>query len=434
MSQEELEKKQEDTVSHFESEDFKVAVRKQPYCEIEMDIEILPEGVKKFESSALREAKKEVSVPGFRKGKAPEELVKKNFPKLIQESLKDLLIKNYVPKAFELTNEKPHDPNKIQLRRSGEFKADGSFAFSIDFETIMQIPKVQPQDIKLRKEETSEITEKDVMNELKNLQYEHGTWSPVTDRPIQDGDFIQVRLERIEDNGTLTPIKTGDTLVQVKEEHIFKELYNGLLGKSLNDSFEIEVENPEESEEKQKSRFKATVLSHQFCEPHPLNDELASHQRLESLDQLKSNIESYLKKRREDEVKHSLTEQLDSILFKDYYFDVSRSLVLEMVKVFQEDLKKTGRYDAKNIEMVIRSAIFHSHRSVILDDIFENNNLELSQDDLKGALNAYILDYYRAHGTFPADVMDGSGNIEFIRLTAKRDKAIDFLLSHATYE
>lgn len=434
MSQEE-ENKPADTVSHFESEDMKVSMRKNPYCEVELDIEVKPEAVNKFKPNALKDAKKEVSLPGFRKGKAPDEVVKRNFPKLIEQCLKDVLVRNYFTKAAELTKEPIQSEEEIRLKKS-ELQEDGSFTFSLDFETQMHIPTVNPQDIKLAKQEVKAVTEEDVMNELNNLQYEHGTWTDVTERPIAEGDFVRVQIDRIEADGNLTPIETGQNLVQVKPERMFKELHEALLGKSLNETFEVVVKGePKEGEEQPSTHtFRVNVLQHQFCEPHALNDELASHQKVENLEELKKRIDSFLKKKREDQIKTNLAEQLEAILFKDYYFDIRRSILLNMVKEFQQNLKDAGQYDPKNIESIIRSAIFNAHRIYLLGSIYNEHHLELSQEDLKASLNRYVWNHYQTHGTFPSDILDGSGNMTLIQETAKQDKVIDFLLANATYE
>lgn len=63
----------------FQNENISMTLTREPFCRVHLDVIVTPKAVKASHHQAMRNINKEVSVPGFRKGKAPESMVLKNF-------------------------------------------------------------------------------------------------------------------------------------------------------------------------------------------------------------------------------------------------------------------------------------------------------------------------------------------------------------------
>ena len=69
------------------SDDVRVLVHRKPACRIEMDVKTSPQMVKEARKNAIKSVGKEVSIHGFRKGRAPEEIILKKFPNYVEKQL-----------------------------------------------------------------------------------------------------------------------------------------------------------------------------------------------------------------------------------------------------------------------------------------------------------------------------------------------------------
>src|SRR5262245_27713561 len=108
----------------FQNDRVRVEVRRRPGCIARLAVEMTPEAVKNAYEKAVRAIKKEVSIPGFRKGKVPEDIVKHNFSSAIAKEHKDTVLQLAFTESLALTGLKPFSKNSLLRSELKKYSVD----------------------------------------------------------------------------------------------------------------------------------------------------------------------------------------------------------------------------------------------------------------------------------------------------------------------
>ena len=185
----------------FENENIQVSLKKEPGCKISLDVFVTPESTKATYKKAVDAIRKEVSVPGFRKGKAPDSMILQNYQKHVEKEWKDLLLNNSLDEAIRLIKIFPFNNRSVKAASiKSSSQQDGSKLY-FEYEASPEIPDVAPETLSIATVPLNSITDKDVENAVEELSLKSAEWSDVTDRPAQEGDFVLIDIDDIGDVG-----------------------------------------------------------------------------------------------------------------------------------------------------------------------------------------------------------------------------------------
>ncbi|MCX6004848.1 MAG: trigger factor, partial [Chloroflexi bacterium] len=255
--------------------------------QVALNVEMEGAETDKYMEQALEHLSKRVTLPGFRKGKAPRSLVEQHMGKqaIFQEALEHL-----IPEAYEeaLKNESIRaiaDP-KIELLK-------------IDPVVFKAIIPVQPivtlgnyKDIRLRPEKR-EITEKEVDEVIEQLRTQMGTLEPV-ERNVQFDDIVSIDIDGKKDEEKL--INRKDVLHEVRKESKYPVpgFSEKLIDLGKGDETEFSISFPAEYEIKELSEklvhFKVKINEIKEKILPEITDEFAKNAGGESLTDLKEKI------------------------------------------------------------------------------------------------------------------------------------------------
>jgi len=293
-------------------------------CQVALNIEMEGEETQKYLGIALEHLSKKVTLPGFRKGKAPTSLVEQHVGKesIFQEALEHL-----VPEAYQeaLKNEAIvaiADP-KIELIQVDPliFKA-----------TVPTRPEVTPgnyKDIKLEPGK-KEISESDVNQVIEQLRLQFGTLLPV-ERDIQYGDVIAADIDG--KRGEETIISRKDALYEVNQDSKipvpgFAEKLTGLK-KGAETSFDIAFPADYEIKEIADKQYSFSVKIKEVKEKNlpDINDDFAKNAGSENVDELKEKIKAGLQSRADESLKKEFEHKLITLLIEQSSIDFPPVLV-----------------------------------------------------------------------------------------------------------
>ena len=293
-------------------------------CQIALNIEMEGEETLKYLGIALEHLSKKVTLPGFRKGKAPSALVEQHVGKeaIFQEALEHL-----VPEAYEQALVKEAitaiaDP-KIELVQVEPviFKA-----------TVPTRPEVTPgnyKDIKLEIGK-KEVSESDVNQVIEQLRLQFGTLLPV-EREIQYGDIIVADIEG--KRGEENIISRKDALYEVNEGSKipvpgFSEKLVGLK-KDTEISLSIAFPADYEIKEIADKQFSFSVNIKEVKEKNlpEINDDFAKNAGSENVDELKEKIKAGLQSRADEGLKKEFEHKLITTLIERSSIDFPPVLV-----------------------------------------------------------------------------------------------------------
>lgn len=264
--------------------------------QVQLNIEMETDEIEKYKDRAYKKLVNRVSVPGFRKGKTPKNILENLIGKeaILQEAIESLIPEVY-NKAIEQENLTAIARPQIELLQTDpvRFKA-----------TVPLQPEVAPGDYKdIRIEyHQSEVTDTDIENALQQIQYQQSTLVPV-ERPAEEGDVITMDVSG-EEQGEALPLRK-DLVYELKKGNALPlpGFTDNLIGivKDEERSFSLTYPDDYETRELAGKNYSFRVKAGEIKkrELPEINDDLAKTLGSDDLQELRKKITEQLQNRNE---------------------------------------------------------------------------------------------------------------------------------------
>lgn len=424
MSTQEADVKSNDTVT--------VSVERQPGCHVKFTISVEPKAIAASYAKALKNINKEVSIPGFRKGKAPDELIKDRFASQIEQEMKDIVIQTAFNEAVNLTQIVPLKEGSVKRPNVQKCSKEGAL-FSIEFETRPLVPSVDVDTIRLKKIEAREVTPEMIEQSLKNLCFHYSEWTEVNDRPAEKGDFVDIDVDTLEEpkHQVMSNARVG-----VNEEQMPAWLVELVVGMNAGESKEGVDPTPEKQ-----VPLKVTVKAIQTAKQPDIDDEFAKKLGVETAEELKKKVTERLEQQSKLERERLEFAELEQYLSEHYPFDLPESYIqgetkgrverhiqkLKESKFSDKDIKS----HMKEIQDSIRERAIHQLQNYFLfHQIAIEQKIELSAEDVTQELSNQIA----LMSTGESEVDFRSEDVrDHIQAIALQKKIKNFLLDKASF-
>jgi trigger factor len=318
----------------------KVKVKERSGCNVLMSIVIPVDQVNEATEEAYRRVQGKAKFPGFRPGKAPMELVKKNFGGMAWEDAVDHLLKETIYDA--LTQEKI-----IGVGAPVVDKLEGQPGKPLRFELKIECaPEVKLKDHKglplVR--HVHPVTDADVEKRLKELQENHAKLVLSKDTELEKKHFAVVDYESFLEGQPIKNGKASSQLIELGAAQNVEGFTEGLLGAKDGETREIPVTFPAEHPQKDLAgktvTFKATVTAIKEKVLPQLDDEFAKDEGAKDLAEIKDRFRKELEEGGRRAERDDLEKQVVEGLLQRNVFDVPSSQVEERAKQLTEHLKK----------------------------------------------------------------------------------------------
>lgn len=307
--------------------DVTVTVHRKPACHIELDVKTSADLVQKARKDAIKKIGKEVSFPGFRKGHAPEEMVIKKYAAAVESEWH----KSIADAAFASAQLQARVPLLSQTPITFDLKKhsleDGA-ELTFSFDTEPEIPTVDPKLFHPSPVERKEIGDKEIDEAIFQTRFYFAKWKPITDRGVQEGDYIMIDLDTVEDE----PKKVFNGIrFQVSKERMANWMQQMVLGAKQGAVIEGMSEPDANATEKEKEEFtpkKVRLTLHEIEEPTlPEMPEFIQKMGVANEEELKKAIRSVLERNVEEKVQSQLQDQVNNFLIQQYTFELPLSLI-----------------------------------------------------------------------------------------------------------
>ena len=412
-------------------------------CKQEVVIEIPPDIVKQEAEAVTAQYRRMARIPGFRPGHAPTSIVRRHF----KEDIRNEVVQTLLPKYFEnVVKDKKLSvigrPHFDDLK----FEEDSPLTCTAKFEVL---PEFELKDYKgLELEEGStEVTESELAQALKELQQRAATFEPVEDRPAQDGDYVAVNY-RGADSGdpAAKPLEAQDAMVHLAGEGTVPAFTENLRGTKPGDVREFEVSYPEDYNTKQLARktlhYHVEVQSIKKKVVPELDDELAkSVSEFQTLEELKAKVSEDLAARKKHDVEAASKLNLLDHLVSAHSFPLPETLVQSQIDVRLESI--LSRLISQDIDPRTVSIDWEKLRSdgrpeaekdvrgsLILEKVAKAESIEVSEEDV----DELIRDVARERHEAPAAVktrLTRDNELPRIKRRLRNQKALDLIYQNA---
>lgn len=409
-------------------------------CTTLFEIEVPKETVDKAFEDVYTEITKNATIPGFRMGKAPKELVRKHYSKDAKKEVINIVVPDAYQKAVEEHKIEPIGYPEITDLVFEEGKAM-SFKARVDTRPKFKLKNYKGIAVEKKK---AVVTEDDIKKALENLREYSAKYVAVEDRPVQMNDYVVSDLDCYLD-GRPAHKKRENLWLYIDKESLMSGLTEKMVGMKKGEERDIEVTLPEKYPDKNLAgkavKYHVAAKEIKVRSLPEVNDEFAKDLSRENLEQLKKEITDELTKKKTADSEIAAENQLLGKLIDENTFGVPQGLVNKQIRLMAENAKarlqekgfKKEDLDKKDNEFTERfkdDAARQVRLLFILDRIASEEKIGANEQDLENAYKAIsaqtgkseqeIKDYYRKE-----EMEDNL--LERIR----EEKTIEFLLKNA---
>ena len=403
----------------------------------------------KFEAAitkAYNKNKGKFNIPGFRKGKAPKQIIESQYGKgVFYNDAIDMLFPEVYPTALDELNIDPINRPDLDIE---EISKDNGLVMVINVEVKPEVKLGEYKGIEISKPDYT-VNEEEADLRLEEMRNRAARLVDVEDRAIEAGDTAIIDFEGFQDGVAFEGGKGENYSLVIGSNTFIPGFEDQLVGKNKGEEVEVNVEFPAEYHAEnlagKPANFKVVVKNVQRKELPELNDEFAADTtEFNTLDELKADLRTKLeeeaKNRAEAEMRNSLVEkvseatelevpeamieaQLDNMMmelnYQLQYQGLQLQQLLEMTGRTIEELKAERREEATKL---VKS-------SLILEAIAKAENVEVSEEEIEAELakmaQMYNMEVEKIKSAMrPADLEDIKG-----QLTIR--KTIDLLVDNS---
>jgi trigger factor len=321
--------KKAENLQEISTEHLNIQIQQLPTCKVELTVHASSDFVKISNKKAIKEVSKQISIPGFRKGKAPEDLIIKKYSGAVDEKLHTILADDVFKECQKATNLKilSNGP-KITYDAKNISMQDGA-DLSYKFEVEPEVPSIDPLKLKLKDLKAPKITKEEIDEAILQTRFYYATWDEITDRPVKDHDYVILDIETLEDPKQKV---FQDTRFEVSDKRMAKWMQKLVIGTNLNDSVEGISTPDHNATEKEKKEFqpkkvKVTIKKIEQPTLPELNDEFAKKVGSESLEKFTESMEKMLQNKAQEKFDQERRAEVNKFLIDNYLFELPYSLV-----------------------------------------------------------------------------------------------------------
>ncbi len=382
-------------------------------------------------SHKIIEFQKSAKVPGFRKGKVPESVIKSKFEQDIKYEAELDLIDHTLNTAIEESHIKAVGSPVIEKT---DYTGDGDFTYTVIIENIPEIEHVDFKGLELKKLPVPQVTEEQVQEALVKIQKRLGVLMPVEEqRPLRENDLASVKLTELDKQGK--PGKVNDDLLWAVNEKLGKNFYDQITGMLVGEKKKITVDAAKNV------HFILELKAIKYIKYPPIDDELAKTSgTYNTLEELKSA----LKRDIEEEIGRinmlMYQDMIVGALLQKHPIELPVSLVkkeLEHIATEDEELKRAYAMNnkqeiedrIKQIDTYVRIGLV---TRIFFDTIRNQENVVLSDEELKSEI-AHIAHHNNDTPEHIMEKLNKDDSMETIKQHLVNDKILDLIIKNAQF-
>ena len=318
--------------------------------------------VSKHESKVCQELGKLVNIPGFRKGKAPANVIRKKYAKELRDELNRKVSTAAYEAVLENKDIKVYSVLKVD---AGELEPSqsASVEVTVDIEPEFDLPKYKEYELPV---EPTDVKEEDVTKELDAIREQRASFD-VVERASQKGDYVKCSYEGTLDGKPVAEILL-DKPMYGKQANTWEEAGNqtgmgvdaiaeGVLGMAAGDKKEVSADFAKDFEVEALAGKSVTyqLEVHEVREkkaPALEDEEFLKSLKIESVDELKEKVTEQIKYRKEQENVNLKRKQITQNILDTDDFPLPQQAVEEESKaIFQNRIQQATQQGAKPEEI-----------------------------------------------------------------------------------
>ena len=364
-----------------------------------LTIEVSAEDVEKAMQSAYQKAKGRISIPGFRKGKAPRKMIEQMYGKgvFLEDAVNALIPEHYSKALGECELEIVSQP-KIDLVQTEPGKA---LIFTAEVAVKPEVTLGEYKGVEVPKSEI-EVTDEEVDAEVKKEQEKNSRTINVEDRAAQLNDIVTIDFEGSVDGVPFDGGQATEYPLTLGSNTFIPGFEDQLVGAKVGDDVDVKVTFPEEYQAKElagkEAIFKCAVKKIEAKELPELDDDFAKDvSEFDTLAEYKEHVKTNLVEKKENEAKHAKEDAAVDKIIENAQMDIPEAMLETQCRQMLDDFSRrmqsqglsmdqyfqfTGMTAEKMMEDMKPQALKRIQTRLVLEKVAEVENIQPTEEEV----------------------------------------------------
>ncbi len=422
-------------------------IERLPENVVKVDIQIPAKEAVEYYNNAAKKLAQYVNIPGFRKGKAPRNVVEQHIG---EERIKHEALENALPRIFsEVIRENEFDVVAQPYVESYDFKIGEDMTIVAKFELRPEVTVGEYKGITVKVDEYK-TPEDAFQKSLDNLLQQSAETVVVTDRKSEPTDIVVFDFEGFANGEKIEHGDAKNYTLDLANSSFIPGFAEQLAGRTLGEDFEINVTFPEEYHEKklagQPAVFKCKINEIKTKVLPELTDEFAQKVGpFKTVEDLKVDIQQYLDTQKADIDRTNSEKAIFEKVVGDAKVEIQQSMIDreadQLVEEYKQKLQMQGfsweqAVEAQGYDEIMNSlkedAAVRVKNSLVIDKIAKEENITVSQADFGAKLSELSRMYQIDAQTMIKQLSQTPGVFNALSQQALNEKVTQFLVENNT--
>lgn len=421
-------------------------VEKLEHNMAKLTIEVPAEELEKALETAYQKNKNKISVPGFRKGKVPRNMIEKMYgPAIFYEDAANELIPDAYEKALDECEEEIVSAPKIDVTQIEKGK---DFIFTAEVAVKPEVTLGKYKGIKVDEADLA-VTEEEINAQIEKERENSARTISVEDRPVKDGDITTLDFEGFVDGVAFEGGKGTDYPLTIGSGSFIPGFEEQLIGAELNKEVEVNVTFPEDYHAKdlagKPATFKCKIKDIKEKELPELDDEFASEvSAFDTMAEYKEDVKKSLEIKKADAAKIAKEEAVIDAVIEDAKMDIPDAMVETEQRQIIEEFSQRMRMQGLTMEQYMQftgmtpqalmdqtkpQALKRIQSRLVLEAVAKAEDLKASEEDYAAEIKD-MSEKYQMEEDKIKEMLGEKGKKQVEEDLAIR-KAVDFLVDNA---
>ncbi len=406
----------------------------------------------KIEAAKFDEAIKKVydksakyfNIPGFRKGKAPMNIIEKYYgPEIFYEDAFNEVVPEEFDKELKENNIEAVSRPEIDIKQIGKGQ---DLIFTAVIQTKPEVKLGKYKGIEIKKIEYN-VSDEDINHELGHMAERNSRLVTVEDRPVQDKDITVIDFEGFIDNVPFEGGKAENHELTIGSNTFIPGFEDQIIGMKIGEERDIKVTFPEEyfaEELKGKDAiFKVKLHEIKMKEMPKLDDEFAKDaSEYDTLDELKASIKEKLQEDNVRRAKYETEDEAVKIVVDDVDVEIPSGMIETEIDNMVREVESRLQYQGMKLEQYLQmtgktmeefrkdyegQATTSVKNRLVLDAIISAEKIEATEEDIDNK----IKEMANIYGKTEEELKQNEGFVNYIKESLAHEKVVEFIVKNA---
>ncbi len=415
-----------------------------------LTIEVSAEELEKAIEDAYQKNKNKISIPGFRKGKAPRKMIENMYGReVFYEDAANALIPDAYEKALEECEEEIVSSPKVDVV---QLESGKPFIFTAEVALKPEVTLGKYKGVKVEKADTA-VTEEEVEAEIKKEQEKNSRTVDVTDRAVQKDDVATIDFEGFVDGVAFEGGKGADYPLTIGSGTFIPGFEDALIGAEIGRETEVNVTFPEDYQAAELAGkpavFKCTVKKLQEKQIPALDEDFVSEVSDESdtVEEYKEEIRKNLSDKKEADAKNAKEDAVIDAIIEDAKMEIPDAMVETQQRQLLQDyaqrmqaqgismeqyMQFTGLTSQALMEQVKPQALKRIQSRLVLEAVVAAENLTATEEDFEEEVKT-MAEIYQMEADKVKELLGENGRKQVLDDICVK-KAVEFVVDNAKEE